>query len=173
MNTRIARRQHVVFFTDGLPNRGTFHTNFVLTPGQDNWVGVYDADGKLIDSVIVPASLGSDQTYARMTDGDESWHVRTARMKNTPTPSSANRIKGRERENRQLPAHGRKRLRHDHHGHGNRFHSPAGSLPLFYAIGKIGSAVSRMNKARALGVEPEAASEPAPNTIPARKSPPS
>ena len=77
VNTRIARRQHVVFFTDGLPNRGTFHTNFVLTPGQDNWVGVYDAGGKLIDSVIVPASLGSDQTYARMTDGDESWHVRT------------------------------------------------------------------------------------------------
>ena len=43
VNTRIEKRQHVVFFTDGQPNKGTFHTNFVLTPGQENWVGLYDA----------------------------------------------------------------------------------------------------------------------------------
>ncbi len=158
VNTRIARRQHVVFFTDGLPNRGTFHTNFVLTPGQDNWVGVYDAGGKLIDSVIVPASLGSDQTYARMTDGDESWHVRTGSDEEYITPSSANRIKDVNEKIGNFQ-------RMDENGFGMTIMAMGivftALLVLclsFYAIGKIGSAVSRMNKARALGVEPEAAS---------------
>ena len=50
VNTRIAKRQHVVFFADGQPDKGTFHTNFVLEPGKENWIGIYDADGvTLID----------------------------------------------------------------------------------------------------------------------------
>lgn len=53
VNTRIEKRQHVVFFADGEPNKGTFHTNFTLIPGQDNWIGLYDADGSLIDEIIV------------------------------------------------------------------------------------------------------------------------
>ena len=149
VNTRIARRQHVVFFTDGLPNRGTFHTNFVLTPGQDNWVGVYDAGGKLIDSVIVPASLGSDQTYARMTDGDESWHVRTGSDEEYITPSSANRIKDVNEKIGNFQ-------RMDENGFGMTIMAMCivfSALLLlclcFYGIGKISAAMSRMNKLRA------------------------
>lgn len=36
VNTRIPKRQHVVFFADGEPNKGTFHTSFTLEPGVDN-----------------------------------------------------------------------------------------------------------------------------------------
>ena len=39
VNTRIPKRQHVVFFADGEPNLGTFHANFALEPNVDNWIG--------------------------------------------------------------------------------------------------------------------------------------
>ena len=98
VNTRIHKRQHVVFFTDGEPEKGTFHTNFTLTPGQDNWVGLYDADGSLIDAIVIPASVGTDQTYARSTDGDGVWGVRNGQGSLYITPSSANVIKdGKDR----------------------------------------------------------------------------
>ncbi len=98
VNTRIHKRQHVVFFTDGEPEKGTFHTNFTLTPGQDNWVGLYDADGSLIDAIVIPASVGTDQTYARSTDGDGAWAVRNGQGSLYITPSSANVIKdGKDR----------------------------------------------------------------------------
>ena len=60
VNTEIPARQHIVFWADNEPNKGTFHINFKLEPGKDNWIGLYDADGKtLIDEVLVPASLGA------------------------------------------------------------------------------------------------------------------
>ena len=95
VNTKIAKRQHVVFYTDGEPDKGTFHTNFTLTPGQDNWIGIYDADGiTLIDEVIVPAELVSDNTWARSEDGTGDWMIRTGGENDYITPSSANVIKG-------------------------------------------------------------------------------
>ena len=36
--TKIPKRQHVVFFADNMPSRGTFHTSFKLEPGKDNWI---------------------------------------------------------------------------------------------------------------------------------------
>lgn len=87
VNTEIPSRQHVVFYADGEPNKGTFHTNFVLVPGQDNWIGVYDADGKtLIDEVTIPASLLAGQTWARSIDGYGDWAVRTGEGNNYITP---------------------------------------------------------------------------------------
>lgn len=94
VNTEIHSRQHVVFFADGEPNKGTFHTNFTLTPGQDNWIGIYDADGKtLIDAVTIPASLLPNQTWARTEDGAGEWALRTGGDNDYITPSSANVIK--------------------------------------------------------------------------------
>ena len=93
VNTRIAKRQHVVFFADGQPDKGTFHTNFVLEPGKDNWVGVYDADGiTLIDEVSIPAALTADNSYARSIDGAGEWVVRDGGEAYI-TPSSANVIR--------------------------------------------------------------------------------
>ena len=40
VTTRMPKRQHVIFFTDGAPNKGTFHTNYVLEPTRDNWNGI-------------------------------------------------------------------------------------------------------------------------------------
>lgn len=93
--TKIPRRQHIVFWADGRPNDGTFHTNFELTPGEDNYIAIYDADGvTLIDEVTVPASLLPNTTYARSVDGDGDWEVRDGEGESSYiTPSSNNIIK--------------------------------------------------------------------------------
>lgn len=98
VNTKIPKRQHVIFWADGEPSKGTFHTNFVLKPGQDNWIGVYDADGiTLIDEVTIPASLLPDMTYARKADGEgsgvDAWEIRDGSGELYITPSSNNIIK--------------------------------------------------------------------------------
>jgi len=97
VNTEIPARQHVIFWADGQPSKGTFHMNFTLTPGRDNWIGVYDADGlTLIDEVVIPASLLNDQSYARRSEAVEDceiWEVRTGEGDLYITPSSNNLIK--------------------------------------------------------------------------------
>lgn len=82
VNTEIPARQHVLFWADGEPNKGTFHTSFTLEPGKDNYIAIYDANGlTLIDEVVVPASLKPGQSYARKVDGEggtdpDAWEVR-------------------------------------------------------------------------------------------------
>ena len=96
VNTEIPPRQHIVFWADGEPNKGTFHMSFELKPGEENWIGLYDADGKtLIDEVTIPAQLGSNQSYARINDGikcaneEEAWSIRNGEEAYV-TPSSNN-----------------------------------------------------------------------------------
>ena len=75
--TKIEKGQSVVFFADDQPQDGTFHLNFTLTPGQDNFIAVFDADGiSLLDSVTVPASLIHDVSYPRDTDAGTPWEIR-------------------------------------------------------------------------------------------------
>lgn len=75
--TKIGKRQTVVFFADGQPNRGTFHTNFTFDAGQENWVAIFDADSSLIDYVTVPATLAAGNSYALIdNDGVLAWEVR-------------------------------------------------------------------------------------------------
>lgn len=75
--TKIEKGQSVVFFADGQPQDGTFHLNFTLTPGRDNFIAVFDADGNsLLDSITVPASLIPGTSYARATDAGLPWEVR-------------------------------------------------------------------------------------------------
>lgn len=97
VNTRIPKRQHIVFWADGQAARGTFHTNFTLDPERPNWIGVYDADGRtLIDSITVPV-MAPDATFARKVDGLGSsaadWEVRSGALGSIVTPSSNNVIK--------------------------------------------------------------------------------
>ena len=46
--TLVKPRQHALFWADGEPNRGTFHTNFTLNAATDNWIGLYDSGKKLL-----------------------------------------------------------------------------------------------------------------------------
>ena len=54
--TVIPPRQHTLFWADGEPDRGTFHVNFTLDPSKENYIALYDADGRtLIDEIVIPA----------------------------------------------------------------------------------------------------------------------
>ena len=164
VNTRIPKRQHIIFYADGEPNKGTFHTNFTLKPGQDNWIGIYDANGEtLIDEVVIPASLTADQTWARSEDGYGEWAIRTGGNNDYITPSSANVIKD---TNKKIEDFAEK----DANGFGMTVMAMAivfSALLLlclcFYGIGKIGGAVSMMNKMRAHGVAKGEESDIAPH----------
>lgn len=84
--TNIPPRQHILFWADGEPDRGTFHVNFTLDPTKENYVALYDADGKtLIDEIVIPANQQADISYGRVVDGGNEW----AALKKV-TPSTNN-----------------------------------------------------------------------------------
>ena len=87
--TGIHGKQKMVFFADGLPNRGVFHTNFNLADSTENWIALYDANGTtLLDSITVPA-LGENQSWARAKDGIGEWTIVTAE---NVTPAATNTV---------------------------------------------------------------------------------
>ena len=87
--TGIHGKQKMVFFADGLPNRGVFHTNFTLADSTENWIALYDANGTtLLDSITVPA-LGENQSWAREKDGIGAWHIVPAE---NVTPAATNTV---------------------------------------------------------------------------------
>ncbi len=91
VQTNIHPRQHLLFWADGQPNRGTFHLNFTLDSIGPNWIALYDANGKtLIDSVTIPAHLPADFSYARAKDGKDVWVIKGGDAKNYVTPSTNN-----------------------------------------------------------------------------------
>lgn len=89
--TQIKPRQHTLFWADGMPNRGTFHVNFTLDPNKENYIALYDSNGKtLIDEVTVPAGMLADQSYARQEDGSENWVIKGGGEYSYVTPSTNN-----------------------------------------------------------------------------------
>ena len=89
--TSIKPRQHTLFWADGNPRRGTFHTNFVLSKTNANWIGLYDSGKKLLDQVVVPAGiLAANQSYARVGDASAEWEVKGASADKDVTPSTNN-----------------------------------------------------------------------------------
>ena len=89
--TSIKPRQHTLFWADGNPRRGTFHTNFVLSKTNANWIGLYDSGNKLLDQVVVPAGiLAANQSYARVGDASAEWEVKGASADKYVTPSTNN-----------------------------------------------------------------------------------
>ena len=89
--TSIKPRQHTLFWADGNPRRGTFHTNFVLSKTNANWIGLYDSGKKLLDQVVVPAGiLAANQSYARVGDASAEWEVKGASAEKYVTPSTNN-----------------------------------------------------------------------------------
>lgn len=89
--TSVKPRQHALFWADGAPRRGTFHTNFVLSKTEANWIGLYDSGKKLLDQVVVPAgALQANQSYARVTDAAGTWEVKGGSESKYVTPSTNN-----------------------------------------------------------------------------------
>lgn len=90
--TLVKPRQHSLFWADGEPNRGTFHTSFKLNSETANWIGLFDSGKKLIDQIVIPAGvLGPDQSYARVSDGAKEWEVKGATSDKYVTPSTNNK----------------------------------------------------------------------------------
>lgn len=89
--TLVKPRQHALFWADGQPNRGTFHTSFILDGTTDTWIGLYDSGDKLVDQVVVPANtLKADESYARVSDASEDWEVKGGSEDKYVTPSTNN-----------------------------------------------------------------------------------
>lgn len=89
--TKIRPRQHALFWADGMPNRGTFHLNFTLDPNQENYIALYDANGKtLIDEITIPAEQASNQSYARREDNSSDWVIKGGSDHSYVTPCTNN-----------------------------------------------------------------------------------
>ncbi|ROT10953.1 lamin tail domain-containing protein [Muribaculaceae bacterium Isolate-104 (HZI)] len=155
VNTKIPKRQHVVFWADGNPTKGTFHMNFILVPGKDNWIGIYDADGKtLIDEVTVPASLKANQSYARTSEnqlqpGADAWEIRDRWTENPVTPSSSNKIKDTNDKVDMFAARDENGFGMTVMAMGIVFSALLLLSVCFYIISKIGERASKINKAKA------------------------
>lgn len=90
--TLLKPRQHTLFWADGTPRHGTFHTNFVLSKTNENWIGLYDSGKKLLDEVVVPAGvLKTNYSYARVSDGQNEWEVKDDSAERYVTPSTNNK----------------------------------------------------------------------------------
>lgn len=154
VNTEIPARQHVLFWADGQPNKGTFHMNFTLKPGEDNYIAIYDANGlSLIDEVVIPASLQPGQSYARKVDGEggtnpDAWEVRDGSGQYYITPSSNNIIKDTNGKVEMFAEQDETGFGMAVMAMGVVFTALLLLSICFYIISKIGERVSRKNKVK-------------------------
>ncbi|MDE5677665.1 OadG family transporter subunit [Phocaeicola sp.] len=151
--TVIKPRQHALFWTDGEPNRGTFHTNFKLNTTADNWIGLYDSGRKLLDQIVIPAgTLQANQSYARISDAAKEWEVKGASADKYVTPST---------NNRTINSHAKKEKFEEHDSNGIGLAISAMSVVfsgllllfiLFKLVGKISVNLSRRNAMKVKGI---------------------
>lgn len=161
VNTEIPARQHVIFWADGEPEKGTFHTSLRLVPGQDNWIGIYDANGiTLIDEVVIPASLAPNTTYARKADGEKDaandaamWEVRDGSTGKYITPSSNNIIKDTNNKIEMFAERDENGFAMTIMAMGIVFSALLLLCICFYIISRIGARKLRSNKAKSQGAE--------------------
>ncbi len=105
--TKVSHLAAAVFFADGKPQLGTFHTSITLTPGVENYIAVYDADGiSKLDEVIIPANLKAGESFARETKIEDlnkiegnnfdasAWSIRTGKSGSEITPGENNYVIG-------------------------------------------------------------------------------
>lgn len=92
--TSLKAQQRIVFFADGRTNLGTLHTNFAFHAEKENFIALFDGNGKtLIDSVTVPV-LAENQSYANLYDADKKTSVWVKLEAGEVTPGFANRGQG-------------------------------------------------------------------------------
>ncbi len=151
--TQIKPRQHSLFWADGEPNRGTFHTNFKLDANNANWIGLYDSGKKLLDQIVIPAgTLNANESYARISDAANQWEVKGRTSDKYVTPSTNNQTIDRNAKMEKFEAH-------DSVGIGMSISAMSvvfcGLLLLFIAfkiVGKASVSLSKRNAMKAKGI---------------------
>ena len=89
LQTKIKPRQHVIFWADNQPHRGTFHVSFDLANADE--IIFTKGDGKtIIDRIPVRHDLGENVSFGRSEDGlgsvdgsSEGWVVLTCTSPDT------------------------------------------------------------------------------------------
>ena len=96
--TKIPPRQHILFWADNKPKRGTFHLSFTLDSLGENTIYFVNSDGRtIVDSVVVPANMPANVSYGRLDDGVGEWAIL-----NHTTPSSNNVILDKEAASQRM-----------------------------------------------------------------------
>ena len=158
VNTEIPALQHVLFWADAEPNKGTFHISFKIKPGET--IYIFDADQKtVLDQVTIPADLTPNTTFARKEDGkggidQAAWEVRDGGEKYI-TPSSNNIIVDTNTKVESFRILDETGVVLTLMAMAIVFSALLVLSLCFYAISKVGSAVSKINKMRSQGVEPK------------------
>ena len=151
--TLIKPRQHSLFWADGEPRRGTFHTNFTLDPEKENWIGLFDSGRNLIDQVTIPAGvLKTNQSYGRVSDAASQWEVKDGSAEKYVTPSTNNKTIDSNAKMEKFEEH-------DSNGIGMSISAMSvvfcGLIPLFIAfkiVGKASVSLSKRNAMKAKGI---------------------
>ena len=151
--TLIKPRQHSLFWADGEPRRGTFHTNFTLDPEKENWIGLFDSGRNLIDKVTIPAGvLKTNQSYGRVSDAASQWEVKDGSAEKYVTPSTNNKTIDSNAKMEKFEEH-------DSNGIGMSISAMSvvfcGLILLFIAfkiVGKASVSLSKRNAMKAKGI---------------------
>ena len=157
VKTEIPALQHVLFWADGEPNKGTFHVSFKIKPGETLYI--FDSDQKtILDKVTIPAALAANTTFARKADGQggmsqDAWEVRDGGDKYI-TPSSNNIIVDTNTKVESFRILDKNGIVLTVMAMAIVFAALLVLSLCFYAISKVGSLVSLFNKMRSHGVEP-------------------
>lgn len=70
--TKIKPRQHILFWADNQPFRGTFHVNFTLA--ESDTIYFVASDGRtILDRIEIRKDLPENKSFGRSTDGDGEW----------------------------------------------------------------------------------------------------
>ncbi|HOO42678.1 MAG TPA: OadG family transporter subunit [Bacteroidales bacterium] len=70
--TKIKPRQHILFWADNKPHRGSFHVNFTLDASKV--LILTSSDGStILDMVTVPEELQPNQSFGRLVDGEGAY----------------------------------------------------------------------------------------------------
>ena len=162
VNTEIPALQHVLFWADGEPNKGTFHISFKINPGET--IYIFDADQKtILDKVTIPADLAPNTTFARKADGkggmsQDAWEVRDGGDKYI-TPSSNNIIVDTNTKVESFRILDKSGVIMTIMAMAIVFAALLILSLCFYGISKIGEKASSANKMRSHGVEPKSAAK--------------
>ena len=151
--TLVKPRQHSLFWADGEPRRGTFHTNFTLDPEKENWIGLFDSSRNLIDQVTIPAGvLKTNQSYGRVSDAASQWEVKDGSAEKYVTPSTNNKTIDSNAKMEKFEEH-------DSNGIGMSISAMSvvfcGLILLFIAfkiVGKASVSLSKRNAMKAKGI---------------------